>query len=617
MEKRFIIFVILSFVILIGWQFALSKFYPEAPTPPPDQQQQQQPAQSAQSPQSPQPAQPAAGETAATPAPATPTEGSAAPRQIVVETPLYRATFDNRGAVLTSMSIKRLPNGRELKSGKYGPLEMVSQEGLKRVGAPLRLNAVQNADLNKKLNESYYQVEAAGDTIQLNDGEQKDLVFTYKDSAGVQVQKRLRFYGGQYLFDISVDALANGQPLPVNMFIGPNFGDQDARIDAYAGTPPQAVVEHDNAKVEFVAGTDLEHRSSPPDREKVINNDINLIASADHYFAMAVVPPAPLPKATIHNNFYEEKVEDDKVYRHLLSTEFPIVNNQAYQVFTGPKDHNVLKNVNDKLGGRADLVDLINYGIFSFFIRPVMAPVLDLVLKGFNKLTHNYGWAIVLMTILINMAFFPLKWKSSVAMKKAMKLQPKMKEIQEQMKKLKKDDPRMQQLQTEQMKLMKEGNPLAGCLPLFMQMPIFWGIYVYLTISLDMRHAPFMLWVKDLSGPDNTWILPILMTISMMGATALTPTPTDPAQKMQKYMTAYIMPIIFLLLFFAKAPSGLVLYWMFGNIVGLIQQLVINKLTTEPGEPNAPATGTDTKPDTKGKKKTDKSTTTGDLANVR
>src|SRR5262249_25802434 len=139
-----------------------------------------------------------------------------------------------------------------------------------------------------------------------------------------------------------------------------------------------------------------------------------------------------------------------------------------------------------------------------------------------------------------------------------------------------------------------------------------------LSISIDVRHSPFIFWIKDLSAPDSTWILPIIMTISMMASTALTPAPNDPAQKMQRMLTAYVMPVIFMLLFFVKAPSGLVLYWMFVNFKGVGQQLIINKMTAEP-----PGTGTVPGTD-KTDQKTDKLSSddknraqTGDLANVR
>jgi YidC/Oxa1 family membrane protein insertase len=625
MEKRFIVFIVLTFAILIGWQIMMSKFYPE-PKPGTEIAGQQTPGATSTGSQTGSGQSAGQGDAtasatggAATSTPPTGTTGpngeattppasSNPPRQITVETKLWRAKFDSQGAVLKSLSILALPSGRDLLNNDYGPLELVSQEGLRKVGAPLRLNANQNADLNKKLNESNYKISNDGDNIKVNDNETKDLVFTYQDSNGLQVEKRLRFYGGQYLFDITVNATLNGQPLATGLLIGPNFGDQSMsgkQIDSYINTPPQSVINHNSGKVTFMAGSDFQHRNAPPDKQKDIADGVNWVASADHYFAMAVVPPAALPKAAVYDESFKDMVEGKEVTKDLLSIEIPVANSQTYQIYTGPKDRQILQEVNARFNGRADLEEIINYGMFSVIIRPLV-PILELALKSFYKITRNYGWSIVLVTLLINLLFFPLKWKSSVAMKKTAKMQPKMKELQEKMKKYKKDDPRMLELQQEQMKLMKEGNPLSGCLPLFLQMPIFWAIYIYLTVSIDVRHSPFIFWVHDLAAPDHTRILPIVMTVSMMASTALTPTPTsdDPNQKMQKMMTSYLMPIIFFFLFL-KMPAGLVLYYMFSNIIGVGQQLIINKMTTEP--PNPPNPPGPTGPNKSKSDKSDKS----------
>ena len=139
-------------------------------------------------------------------------------------------------------------------------------------------------------------------------------------------------------------------------------------------------------------------------------------------------------------------------------------------------------------------------------------------------------------------------------------------------------------MQREQMALMKEANPLGGCLPLLLQMPIFWAFFIYLTVSLDVRHAPWALWIKDLSTPDPYYVLPIIMCVTMIASTAFTPQPAtdDPAMKMQRVMMIWLMPIMLTWLFFFSAPSGLVLYWMVSNVVGVAIQLVINKATAEP-----------------------------------
>jgi YidC/Oxa1 family membrane protein insertase len=130
----------------------------------------------------------------------------------------------------------------------------------------------------------------------------------------------------------------------------------------------------------------------------------------------------------------------------------------------------------------------------------------------------------------------------------------------------------------EQLRLMKEANPLGGCLPLLLQLPIFWAMFVLLTVSLDVRQAPFVAWIDDLSSPDRWHVLPILMCASMIVSTLVTPAPsTDPSQRIQRFMMAYLMPILLTYLFFWRAPSGLVLYWMFSNLVGIAQQLLINR----------------------------------------
>ncbi|MEW6730307.1 MAG: membrane protein insertase YidC [Acidobacteriota bacterium] len=612
MEKRYIVFIVLAFLVMAGWQVVVSRLYPESTKVAKQQQQQPQEKPTSKEPTvTPPPTNQSLTPTPVTSPVGTPVEAVTA-RTITVETPLWRAVFDNRGAVVKSMTMKQLPDGRELRASDYGQLELVSQEGLAKVGAPFRLEVNENPELTKRVNESYYRIEQDGDTLQINRGEEKDLIFNFQDGTGLTVSKRLHFYGDQYLFDVAVDASLNGQPLPTSLLIGPNFGDQSVKqVDSYTNTPQQVIVEHGNNKVEFLTAADLQKRSAPPDKERSFSDDVKWVASADHYFAMTVISPAKLPKATIRNDFTKELVDGNETYKDYLSIQFPVLNSQNYQVFVGPKDRQLFQDINKRLGGRADLEDLINYGMFSFLVKPIV-PVLELLLKGFYKLTSNYGWAIILMTLIINMLFFPLRWKSSVAMKKVAKLQPKMKELQEKMKKLKKDDPRLQELQLEQVKLMKEGNMFAGCLPMLMQIPIFWAFFIYLTISIDVRHSPFIFWIKDLAGPDPTYILPIIMTVSMMAYTALTPTPNDPSQKMQKIMTSYLMPILLLFLFFLKAPSGLVLYWMFGNIVSIGQQLIINKMTVEPASPaTADKAESDKTPRDKNR------TQTGDLANVR
>jgi YidC/Oxa1 family membrane protein insertase len=215
-------------------------------------------------------------------------------------------------------------------------------------------------------------------------------------------------------------------------------------------------------------------------------------------------------------------------------------------------------------------VELIDYGWFKFFCQPMF-----LTLKWLYSFSKNYGVAIILLTTLISIALLPLRWKSMHSAQKMQKLQPQMKAIQEKYKKLKATDPKKQQMNQEVMALYKEHgvNPLGGCLPLVIQLPFFYAIYNLLSVAIELRQAPFIWWIKDLSVFDHTYVLPILFTASMIAIQKMTPTPSsDPIQA--KMMMA--MPLVFGFMLSAT-PSGLVLYWLTSNLVGVVQQLFMNR----------------------------------------
>ena len=236
------------------------------------------------------------------------------------------------------------------------------------------------------------------------------------------------------------------------------------------------------------------------------------------------------------------------------------------------------------MGRSVDLEGLIDYGWFRWLSRPLAVPILKAI-KWLSQLTGSYGVAIILFTIGIYSLFFPLKWRSSKAMKKAQKLAPKMKELQEKIKGMKQNDPRLKELQVEQLRLMKEGNPLGGCLPLLIQMPFLFALYRAITISLDFRHATF-LWLPDLSAGDPYHILEVLMAGTMIVLQLITPAPS--ADPLQRKMMAIGMPL-FMLYILWGAPAGLLLYWLVGNIVGFSQQFIINRLTQTPDDEPPPA----------------------------
>ena len=256
----------------------------------------------------------------------------------------------------------------------------------------------------------------------------------------------------------------------------------------------------------------------------------------------------------------------------------------AFRLFVGPKDLGVLR------AEKPPLDSLVDFGWFSFVAKPLFLGLRFI----YDRWVHNYGWAIVILTVLINFAMFPLKLKSIRSAQEMQRVAPLVKSIQDKYKSTKFNDPRKQRMNEEIMKLYKEHhvNPLGGCLPMALQLPFLYGFYRVLELPIELRHAPWILWIKDLSAPDKFHpfgiplpILPTVMVITMFIMQKMTPVATaDPAQ--QRMMM--FMPIVFGIMFYNFA-SGLVLYFLTANIVGILQQALINKLMPIPPTLPAPA----------------------------
>jgi YidC/Oxa1 family membrane protein insertase len=546
----------------------------------------------------------AAAVASAPPAPApAPISAAAAPavpeRTVTVETRLWKAVFSNRGGVVEKWILKELPSGRPLKAADAkSELNLVSLTAHQTdpnakpaaLGAPFTLHAA-DAGLTQALNDSNYAVNVTEDTLTVGDKEKKELAFTLQGANGLTVVKKYVFHGGEFFFDCTIDAQRDAAALPVSMRLGPNFGDQSViDYDSYTHTPPQAVV--------YANGANFVSASSVKPQEPQTFSGAAWSALTDHYFALAFVPAQPSASVSLRNFQVDGLVNGKPGKRDYGAIDVPVTNGATSAVYIGPKDRTYLAGVNDYLKRErnvtADLRDLFNYGFMSFLVRPII-PVLDAMLKYFHGQTHNYGLAIILVTVVVNMFLFPLRWKSAVAFRKASVHAPRSKELMARAEELRKakvkmDDPRMLQLQKEQMQLAKESLPVMGCLPILLQMPVFIAIYVYLQLSVDLRQAPFVAWMQDLSAPDPLHILPVVLCVTQIGQSYLMPQPPveDPAMKLQRKIIVWVMPILFAAFFFWSAPSGLVVYWMAGNIVSIIQQLIINKLnpplTPPPGQ---------------------------------
>lgn len=566
MEKRLILFLVLSAVIFIGW----SRFFaPKVETPHlGDKAALTAPF--------------SAPPTAVTPE--IPKNASALPltqpatqaelRQFNVKTDYWDATLSNKGGVVTAWTMNRFPDGAPVDPPKG--VNLISGDLSQKIGAPFRFYIPTDPALENELNSAVYKMDNPPEgEVKINNGESKSFNFSYANN-GVEATKTLTFKGegtnsSGFDFDFVGSVKHNGAPVPAYVVIGPNFGDQSVKELSTYKHPPQISYSPIDASVKRQQSSSFKGAPS-----QTIASPVNWVAVDDNYFAMAFVPTQASPAIGLLTDKY-------------LSAAVLLNDGSVNHVYAGPKDLSLLSKVSSDFGisSKSSLEDIVSYGMMdyiSFLVRPIGQFMLK-ALRSINHVTHNFGWSIVILTIALNMLFFPLKWRSSIIMKRAAAMAPRMKDLQERMKKVDKNDPRMLDLQKEQIALMKEGNPLLGCLPLLLQMPFLFSLYTILNVSLEVRNAPFIGWIHDLSSKDPFFILPIVMCVSMIVQQALTPSPTtDPVQK----KVQYLMPLILTVAFFKSAPAGLVLYWMVTNLVGVAQQYIINRLN-----PPNPAAATD------------------------
>lgn len=593
-QKRLLLALVISVVILVAWSYLFPGKPPEpqntAATPSPTSTSSPSPTATS----TPAETQPAAPATVVPQAPR---------RTVVVRTPLYDATFNSEGAEPVSWIIKRnkhsqsdiysVAGGKEAKR----PLELISPEGLKRQPreVPLQLRTGDAAVDAVLSNSSYEIVGASGESgdseIVLSGQEEKSLTFLLKDSAtGLYVEKAITFQADRYDVQLSVTLKRNDQVTPAKIQIGPSTGDQGIPQYTFYSVAPEAIA--------LVAAEPQRHTaqainadSNSPDVIN-LNGAVDWAGVGDTYFAMVAIPAQRTDGLVYRTVQYNHDVNGTKESRFLITAQVPIPTDGSRNViYAGPKDHYLLteasQTITGSVGRAIELEYLIDYGWFRWLSRPLAVPILKAI-NWLKNLTGNYGLAIILFTIVIYSLFFPLKWRSSKAMKKAQKLAPRMKELQEKMKGMKQTDPRLKELQIEQLKLMKEGNPLGGCLPLLIQMPFLFALYRAITISLDFRQASF-LWLPDLSAGDRFHILEILMAGTMVVLQLITPAPA--ADPMQRRMMVFLMPV-FMLYVLWGAPSGLLLYWLVGNIVAFSQQFLINHLTRSEDDVAPPTTPT-------------------------
>ena len=541
MDKKLIFFLLAFFVFFFVYQkFVLSPMIPKpqpaAPSSQPVSVEKNAPPPVAAAP-SPQPAAAPATATAQTPAQQT--------RKAFVDTPLYHAEFTNHGAVLTSFRLKRYTDD-------YGrPLEMIPQIP-NAVDLPLAIE-MDDKKIAKVAGEASYSVE--GDNLNLFGHDSGSLVFTF--SNGQQTfRKKLDFKADSYLIGIRVEAMSGQNPLPVRIAWAPGLETTASYKDQINLKPSRGVVNN---------GTKVERFESKSVREfRKVGATVRWAGIENNYFISVFVPvnqpadaymgPAPVS---------ETKPAHDVDLMLAGARAEPL----QVSLYIGPKDYDVLQQIGQ------DLDQALNFGFWS----PV-AKALFITLRVIYKYTGNWGWAIILLTVLIKIIFTPFTQMSFSSMKKMQGMQPELKKIQDKYAKMKSDDPRKLSMNTEIMALHKRYgvNPLGGCLPMLLQMPVLFAFYGLLGNAIELRKAPFLLWIQDLSRPDPLHITPLVMGGTMLLQQRMTPT-TDPMQKNMMY----IMPIMFTWISF-RLQSGLVLYWLFSNALAIAHQYYFQRTQQKP-----------------------------------
>ena len=481
-------------------------------------------------------------------------------REIVVETELVRAVFTNRGAKLLSWQLK------EYAGEDGGFVELVPRNTTVDQTSPFSLIVSENPDVTTRLDAALFRPSAA--SMRLTSASET-LIFDYEDSSGLRAQKSFTFQpsgaqGYVLLFDASVTTAAGPQSLTIAW--GPALGGARPETSRLVFQQlPGAVFYGRTFEDGLLQGAEL-GRSDPADlaEHPTYEGQLDFVGVDNHYFLAAALP-GPQQSAV---NYRAVSADPHNLVEFDLTFEAGV---NGVPFFIGPKDFDLLNEVDPE----RNLSRAINFGsILGIIVVP-----LHQTLKGIYGFVGNYGWSIILLTVFINILIFPLRHKSVVSMRKMQELQPEMKAIQARYADLKATDPAKQKMNAEVMELYRRhgANPVSGCLPMLLTMPILFAFYRLLSMAVELRGAPFTLWITDLSIRDPFFVTPVIMGASMVFQQRLQPSTADPMQ--QKIMT--LMPVMFTFMFL-WAPSGLVIYWLTSNVIGIGQQLITNRIAGPP-----------------------------------
>lgn len=455
-------------------------------------------------------------------APASIANSVAAPathRVITVKTDFYSAEFSTQGGTLTAFTLAKIKDADG------------SQLSILHPGSPYRALAIGSKE-DFSLSSQIFSSDAP-DVVMLGpDHQSASIAFSFADGART-VRRTYTFKQGSYLINIKDEV--QGMPeyeITLGSALGVSIKDDSLH------TGPVALVEADRK----------EFNPKKLDITETLAGAVKWIALEDKYFFSALVPTSSIAGARIWKG-------GDNGAAGLFGAQGG--GTYEFTLYAGPKELDNLKKLN------IGIEHIVDFGFFSVIARPIFW-----LLNRIHELVPNYGWSIILLTLLIRIPFIPIVNKGQESMRRLQELQPKMADVRE---RFAKDPQRMQQ---EIMELYKKHkvNPMGGCLPILLQIPVFFALYKVLLVSIELRGAPWALWILDLSAKDPYYVLPLVMGASMFIQQKLTPSTGDATQ--QKVMM--FMPIIFTFMFLNFA-SGLVLYWLVNNVLSIAQQLYVLK----------------------------------------
>ncbi|MBI3752938.1 MAG: membrane protein insertase YidC [Deltaproteobacteria bacterium] len=527
MEKRVILALVLSLAVMLGYQFVVGRWITQPPVKKASADK-NAPQEAAQ------PKKTEKGSVSLIKKGESVLAPQYAEEAVTVDTPLYKAVFSSKGAGIKSWVLKRYKEGLEQTSSDVEMVTPALEE------YPLQDNLMKGASAEI----IYFKPSKA--SISLNPGQKEELVFTRQSPDGIKIEKKYIISADTYSIQAET-TISNTSAAPFDGQLSFGLAASVKFLEKRGGSSHKGPIIYSDGKV---LTKDIK------EGEETLTGRIGWSGLEDMYFISAIIPKK------VENAKWSTATTRDlvKVTAAVPLKLAPNANASiGYSAYLGPKEMDVLT------AQGVHLEDAIHLGWFTFLAKPLLVAMNFLYIY-----IPNHGLVIILLTVIIKILFYPLTKKGLDSMKEMQRIQPQVVALRERYK----DD--KEKMNRELMELYKRYkiNPLGGCLPMILQIPVFIALYNVLGAAIELRHAPFALWIHDLSAKDPYYVTPILMGATMLIQQKMTPSAMDPAQA--KMML--IMPVVFTFMFL-NFPSGLVIYWLVNNVLSIAQQYYIQKTT--------------------------------------